>query len=91
MEDDNRQEPRRNYRYKFPGLRCPIKVQTVASDTFFTTAKSSHGNTCSQIFMGTISDRYSIYRLGKESQNGNTFQDYLKQVEDPPVVKTENA
>ena len=29
------QDPSKNYRYRFPGLRYPRKIETVASDTFF--------------------------------------------------------
>ena len=67
MEEENIQEPRRHYRYIFPGLRYHRKIETVASDTFFPKAKSSRGNTCSKVFIGTVSDRWSVYTLGKES------------------------
>ena len=56
-----------------PGLRYPIQIETVASDIFFPTAKSSRGNTCPQLFTGNISDRWSVYPLRKESQNGTAL------------------
>ena len=91
VEEENKQDTRRHYIYICHVLIYPRKIETVASNNCFPTAKSSHGNTCSQLFMGTISDRWSIYCLGKESQKGNAFQYYLRQVEVPPVLNTDNA
>ena len=41
--------------------------------------------------MGAISDRWSVYPLGKESQNGNALQDYSRQVRVPPVLNADNT
>ena len=41
--------------------------------------------------MGNISDRWSVHPLGKKSQNGTSFQDYLRQVGFQPVIKTDNT
>ena len=71
VEADNEQDPRGHHRYMLPGLRYPRKREIVASDTFFPTVKSSCVNTCSQLFMGTVSDRWSVYPLDKEIKNGN--------------------
>ena len=90
VEEENKQDTRRNYIYICHGLIYPRNIEIVASNNLFPTSKSSHGNTCSQLFMGTISDRWSIYCLGKESQNGTAIQDYLSQVEVSPVIKTDN-
>ena len=54
------------------------------------TAKSSSGNTCSQLFMGTVSDMWSVYPLGKEITNGSALQFYSRQVGYPPVLKADN-
>ena len=41
--------------------------------------------------MGNISDRCSVYPLHKESQNGNSLQDYLRRVGFPQVLNMDNA
>ena len=69
----------------------PIQKETIESDTFLSTAKSSPSNTCSQLFMGNISGRCILYPLGKESQNETALQDYYRQVGFTPVLKTDNA
>ena len=64
VEEGNGQYPSIYYRYIFTGLRYPRQIETVAYNTFFPKDKSSRGNTCSQLFMGTVSDRWSVYPLG---------------------------
>ena len=41
--------------------------------------------------MGTVSDRWSVYPLGKEIKNGTDLQDYSRQVGVPPVLNMDNA
>ena len=38
-----------------------MQRETVSSDTFFPTYKSSRGNTCSRLFMGTLLDMWIVY------------------------------
>ena len=52
VEVENRQDPQKHYKSRFPGLRLPRQCETVALDTFFPSAKSDRGNTCSQFFRG---------------------------------------
>ena len=59
-EEENQQDPSRHYIYTFTGLLYNRQRQTVSFDTFFPTAKSSRGNTCSQLFMGAISYRWNV-------------------------------
>ena len=66
-------------------------METVAPDTFFPTDKSSHGHTCSQLLVGTTSDRLSVYHLEKESQNCTALQYYSRPVVVPPVINTDNS
>eukprot|EP00957_Ditylum_brightwellii_P072428 5504163-Ditylum_brightwellii.AAC.1 len=40
VEVENRQDPRQNFKYRFPGIRYPRQTETVASDTFFPTVKT---------------------------------------------------
>eukprot|EP00957_Ditylum_brightwellii_P197875 15074367-Ditylum_brightwellii.AAC.1 len=69
VEAENRQDPRKYYKYRFPGIRCPRQRETVASDTFFPSVISKRGNTCSQFFVGLTSDRWEVYPLKSESNN----------------------
>eukprot|EP00957_Ditylum_brightwellii_P019496 1470882-Ditylum_brightwellii.AAC.1 len=46
-EAENRQDPRKHYMYRFPGIRYPRQRETVASDTFFPSVMPKRGNTCS--------------------------------------------
>ena len=91
VEEDNQHDPRRHYIWKLPGLIYPRQRDTVAYETFLPTAKSSRGNSFSQLFMGTISDRWSVYHVGKEIKNGTALRDYLRQVGFSPVIKTFNT
>ena len=38
-----------------------------------------------------ILDKWSVYPLGKVSQNGTALQEYSRKVGVPPVLKTENS
>eukprot|EP00957_Ditylum_brightwellii_P100658 7672164-Ditylum_brightwellii.AAC.1 len=58
IEAENQQDPRHHFRYRFPGLRLPRQHETVASDMFFPSVKSRWGSTCSQFFVGNISDQW---------------------------------
>ena len=91
VEDENRKDPRKHYRCRFPGLRIPRQKEIVASDTFFPTVKSSRGNTCSQFFVGITSDRWEVFPMKKESNNGEALQDYSRKVGLPMAIKTDNA
>ena len=41
--------------------------------------------------MGTIPDRWIVYPLGEESENGTALQDYSRRVRFTPVLKTDNT
>ena len=90
-EAENRQDPRRHLKSRMPGLRLPRQSETVASDTFFPSVTSDRGNTCSQFFVGTVSDRWEVYPLKTESHNGEALQDYTRKVGAPSTIKTDNA
>ena len=88
------------YKTRFRPLLCQFgpagpdstrQRETVRYEICFPTAKSSRRNTCSQLFMGTVSYRWSVYPLGKESQNGTAFKYYSSQVGVPPVLNTDNS
>ena len=90
-ESENRQDPRRHLKSRMPGLRLPRQHETVASDTFFPSVTSDRGNTCSQFFVGTTSDRWEVYPLKSESHNGVALQDYTRTCGAPSILKTDNA
>eukprot|EP00957_Ditylum_brightwellii_P011816 891034-Ditylum_brightwellii.AAC.1 len=91
VESEKRQDCRRHYKYRFPGLRLPRQRETVASDTFFPSVTSRRGNTCSQFFVGLDSDQWEVYPMRSESHNVSAFQDYCRNVGIPPTLKTDNA
>jgi hypothetical protein len=91
IEAENREDPRKHYKYRFPGLRYPRQKETVATDTFFPSVKSRRGNTCSQFFVGTASDRWEVYPLKSESYNVSALQDYSRDVGIPATLKSDNA
>jgi hypothetical protein len=91
VESETRQDPRRHLKSRLPGLRLPRQREKVASDTFFPSVKSSRGHTCSQFFVGIDTDRWEVYPLKSESQNGTALQDYCRTVGCPPVIRTDNA
>jgi hypothetical protein len=62
-EAETRQDPRRHLKSRTPGIRSRRQNETVASDTFFPAVTSDRGNTCSQMFVGTDSDRWEVYPL----------------------------
>ena len=76
FEEENNQDTIKNDRYRFPGLMHPRKIETVASDIFFPTDKASNGHSRLQLFMGIVSDRWSVYPSEKESKNGTALQYY---------------
>eukprot|EP00957_Ditylum_brightwellii_P023218 1752261-Ditylum_brightwellii.AAC.1 len=90
IEDKNREDPRKHYKYRFPGLRYPRQKEMVATDTFFPSIKSRIGNTCSQFFVGTASDRWDVYPLKTEIHNVSALQDYSRDVDIPSVLKSDN-
>ena len=47
--------------------------------------------TCSQFFIGDVSDRWQTYPLKSESLNGTALQDYACYVGNPTSIKTDNA
>ena len=70
VDMDNRENPREHYQSRFPGLKFPRQKERVATDTFFPSVTSSRGNTCSQLFVGTDSDRWAVYPMKKEWSPG---------------------
>eukprot|EP00957_Ditylum_brightwellii_P160867 12248199-Ditylum_brightwellii.AAC.1 len=44
IEAENREDPKKHYKFCFPGLRYPRQKETVATDTFFPSVKSRRGN-----------------------------------------------
>eukprot|EP00957_Ditylum_brightwellii_P140635 10713595-Ditylum_brightwellii.AAC.1 len=91
IESENRQDPRRHYKYQFPGICLPRQRETVASDTFFPSATSRWGNTCSQFFVGLDSDQWKVYPMRSESHNVSALQDYCRNVGIPSTLKIDNA
>lgn len=91
VDSDVRENMRRHYKSRFPGLRHPRQHEMVATDTFFPSVKSRRGNTCSQIFVGIQSNRWEVYPLKTESNNGEALQDYTRQIGVPSVLKSDNA
>ena len=57
VKSENRQDPRMHYKYLSPGMRYPRQRKTVPLGTFFPTIEYSQGNTCSQFFVVTTSNR----------------------------------
>jgi hypothetical protein len=62
-EAKTRQDPRRHLKSRTPGIRSRQQNKTVVSDAFFPSVTSDRGNSCSQIFVGTDSDRWEVYPL----------------------------
>ena len=91
LEAENRQDPRRHFRWCAPGLRVPRLNEEVASDTFFPSVKSKRGNTCSQFFAGQSSRRWDVFPLKSEKYNDTALQDFTRQVGAPDVLISDNA
>jgi hypothetical protein len=90
-EVENRQNPRDHRKSRFPGLRCKRQHEAVASDTFFPSIVTNRGNTCSQFFVTLDSDRWDVFPLKTEHNNGAALKDYVRCVGAPTVMKTDNA
>eukprot|EP00957_Ditylum_brightwellii_P006329 480075-Ditylum_brightwellii.AAC.1 len=91
IETEDRQDPRRHYKYWFPGIRLPRQRETVASGTFFLSVTSRRGNICSQIFVGLDSDQWEVYPMQSESHNVLALQDCCRNVGIPSTLKTDNT
>jgi hypothetical protein len=52
VENENRDEPREDYKSRCPGLWNFRQHETVVSDTYFPTQITNQGHTCSQLFVG---------------------------------------
>ena len=87
VEEYNRQCPRRQYKYCYPGLRYPRQQLTVASDNFFPKIKYSRGNTISQFFVANTYDKKgnqkwnSLTGLIQEIRGDNNLRKYNTQNE----------
>eukprot|EP00957_Ditylum_brightwellii_P178567 13602272-Ditylum_brightwellii.AAC.2 len=91
IEVKNREGPRKYDKYLFPGLQYPRQKETVATDTLFQSIELGRGNTCSQFFVGTASNRWYVYPLTTESHNVSALQDYSRNVGIQSVLKSDNA
>lgn len=91
VEAENRQDPRRYLKSRFPGLRINRQNETVATDTFFPSQTSARGNTCSQFFCGQESDQWAVYPLKTESHNTEALQDYFRKHGAPSAIRSDNA
>ena len=91
VECENRQNPRHHYKSRFPALRLKRQNEMVASDTFFPSIQTNRGHTCSQFFAGTKSDRWEVFPLKSECNNGTALQDYSRRIGVPPSIKTDCA
>ena len=91
LECENRAVPRDHYRSRVPGLRYPRQTESVTTDTFFPSIRLYLGNTCSQFFNGLRSNRWEVFPLKTESQNGTALQDYIRKVGVPNTLKSDNA
>eukprot|EP00957_Ditylum_brightwellii_P192357 14643328-Ditylum_brightwellii.AAC.1 len=87
---ENRQDPKRHFKYRFPGLRYPRLKEPVASDMFFPSIKSRQGNTRSQFFLGCNSDRWEVYPMKTKSHNSMALQDFSRNIGILPILKTGN-
>jgi hypothetical protein len=52
---------------------------------------TNRGNTCSQFFVTLDSDRWDVFPLKTEHNNGEALKDYVRYVGAPTVMKTDNA
>ena len=91
LDCESRSVPRDHYVSRTPGLRFPRQNEDVATDTFFPSVTSSRGNTCSQFFTGLKSNRWEVFPLKTEAQNGTALQDYTRKVGVPNKIKSDNA
>ena len=89
--EEDRMNPRRHFKSRTPGIRLPRQNEMVSSDTFFPSITSDRGNSCSQIFVGNVSNRWEVFPMKTESHNGVALQDYTRKAGAPPVIKTDNA
>ena len=69
VEAENRMAGRRHYRSRFPFMREKRINDIFYSDTFSPTVRSKNGDTCSQIFLGRVTDFMSVYTIKKESHS----------------------
>ena len=73
VECENREDPRRHLKSRFPGLRLKRQREEVHSDTFFPSHTSNRGNTCSQFFVGKDSGRWEVYPMKSKLLNGTAL------------------
>jgi hypothetical protein len=88
---NTRQNPRQHLKSRTLGIRSRRQNEAVLSGKFSPAMTSDRGNTCSQMFVGTDSDRWEVYLLKIESQNGVALQVYTRQVGAPTNLKSDNA
>ena len=91
VECKEHEEPHRYFKSRVPALRAKCQNESISSDTYFPSIKLWTGNTCSQFFVGDVSDRWQMYPLKSESLNGVALQDYAHYVGNPTPIKTDNA
>jgi hypothetical protein len=90
VEHENRRHPRRHLKSAYPALRCKRRDEVMATDTFFPSITSTRGNTCSQFFVGQITDQWFVHPLKKESQNFQALQDQIRYHGAPQAIRSEH-
>ena len=91
IETENRMGGRRHYKSRFPFLKEKRLNDQFHSDTFFPSANTNKGETCSQLFVGRDSNYMYVHPMKKESHSAEALQDFGRTVGIPHSIKTDNA
>jgi hypothetical protein len=91
VEHENRRHPRRHFKSAYPALRCKRRDEVMATDTFFPSVTTNRGNTCSQFFVGQLSDQWFVHPLKQESHNYQALQDQIRYHGAPKAIRSDYA
>ena len=87
IETDNRMGDRRHYKSRFPFLKEEHLNDQLDSATFFPSANTNKGETCSQLFVGRDSNYMYVHPMIKESHSAEALKDLGCTVGIPHSIK----
>jgi hypothetical protein len=76
---------------RLPSPRPKRLNEGFSTDTFFSKIRSSHGNTCGQVFLGVKSGYIVFIPLKSKVYAYMALSDYIKDVGEPLFLSSDNA
>ena len=75
---ENREIPRQLHNSRFPMLKNARRNDTVHSDAFFPSLRTSQGHTCSQMFIGENTDFMHVEPMKSESASFMALRNFTR-------------